>query len=61
MVSGDRPNVAETQQTHASIILFAASLPPHSVTEQEPKKVSTTAHLCQGGNQTLKRPANRRS
>ena len=40
--------------------LFAASLPPHSATEQVSlKKVSTTAPLCQGGNQTLKRPANR--
>ena len=43
--------------------LFAVSLPPQSATEQVSlkKKVSTTVPLCQGVNQTLKRPANRRS
>ena len=51
--------------------LFAASLPPHSATEQvslkkkkkkkERKKCPPPSPLCQGGNQTLKRPANRRS
>ena len=30
-------------------------------TEKEPKKVSTSAPLCQGGNQTPKRPTTRRS
>ena len=39
--------------------LFAASLPPHSVTEQVSlgKKCPPPPSLCQGGNQTLKRPA----
>ena len=45
--------------------LFAASLPPHSATEQvsqkKKKKYPPLSPLCQGGNQTLKRPANRRS
>ena len=44
--------------------LFAASLPPHSGTEQvslkKKKKCPPPPTLCQGGNQTLKRPANRR-
>ena len=45
-------------------VLFAASLPPHSATEQvslKKKKVSSTVPFVSGGNQTLKRPANRRS
>ena len=40
--------------------LFAASLLPHSVTEQVSQKKCPPA-LCQGRSQTLKRPANRRS
>ena len=40
--------------------LFAASLPPHSTTEQVSlKKCPPLPPVCQGGNQTLKRPANR--
>ena len=42
--------------------LFAASLPLHSATEQVSlKKCPPSPSLCQGRNQTLKRPANRRS
>ena len=46
--------------------LFAVSLPPHSVTEQvslkkKKKKCPPPSPLCQGGNQTLKRPANKPS
>jgi len=46
--------------------LFAVSLPPHSATEQvslkkKKKKCPPPLPLYQGGNQTLKRPANRRS
>ena len=41
------------------------SLPPHSATEQvslkKKKKCPPPSPMCQGGNQTLKRPANRRS
>ena len=42
-------------------VLFVCSVPPSPQRDwtSEPKKVSTTAPLCQGGNQTLKRPANR--
>ena len=42
-------------------VLFVSSVPPspqHDWTS-EPKKVSTTAPLCQVGNKTLKRSANR--
>ena len=42
-------------------VLFVCSIPPspqHDWTS-ETKKVSTTTPLCQGGSQTLKRPANR--
>ena len=44
-------------------VLFVCSVPPSPQCKwtREPKKVSTTAPLCHGGNQTLKRPANRRS
>ena len=45
--------------------LFAASFPPHSTTEQvslkKKKKCPPPPPWYQGGNQTLKRPANRRS
>ena len=42
--------------------LFAVSLPPHSVTEQVSlKKCPPLPSFCHGRNQTLKRPANRRS
>ena len=42
-------------------VIFVCSVPPSPhTTEQQPKKVTTTAPLCQGGNQTLKRPANSR-
>ena len=42
-------------------VLFVCSVPRSSQGDwtSEAKKVSTTAPLCQGGNQTLKRPANR--
>ena len=52
----------DTGSTH-QCYLFAASLPPHSATEQvsQKKKCPPPHPLCQGGNQTLKRPANRRS
>jgi len=33
-VSGGKPSVAETLQTHTSCYLFAVSLPPHRITEQ---------------------------
>ena len=44
-------------------VLFVCSVRPSPQRDwtSEPKKVSTIAPLCQGGNQTLKRPANRRS
>ena len=44
-------------------VLFVCSIPPSPQRDwtSEPKKVSTTAPLWQGGNQILKRPANRRS
>ena len=42
--------------------LFASSLPSHRATEQVSlKKCPPPPSLCQGRNQTLKRPANRRS
>ena len=46
--------------------LFAASLPPHNTTEQvslkkKKKRCPPPSPLYQGGNLTLKRPANRRS
>ena len=49
-VSRGRPSVTEALQAHASdIYLFAASLPPHSATEQVSlKKVSTTIPLVSG-------------
>ena len=64
--TGARPSVAETLRAHASIIcLQHPSLPPHSAAEQvslkKKKKCPPPSPLCQGGNQTLKRPANRRS
>ena len=42
-------------------VLFVCSVPPSPQRDwtSKPKKVSTTAPLCQGANQTLKRPANR--
>src|SRR5574337_1319551 len=63
-VSGGRPRVAEALRARASVIcLQHPSLPPHSTTEQVSlkKKVSPPSPLCQGGKQTLKRPANRKS
>ena len=44
-------------------VLFVCSVPPSPQRDwtSEPKKVSTTTPLGQGGNQTLKRPPNRRS
>ena len=44
-------------------VLFVCSLPPSPQWDwtSGPKKVFTTAPLWQSGNQTLKRPANRRS
>ena len=46
-------------------VLFAASLPPSQqcdwTSEPKKKKYPPPSPLCQGGNQTLKRPANRRS
>ena len=44
-------------------VFLVSSVPPFPQRNwtSEPEKVSTTAPLCQGGNQTLKRPANRRS
>ena len=51
-------DTASTRQCY----LFAVSLPPHNTTEQVSlKKCPPPPPLCQGGNQTLKRPANRRS
>ena len=46
-----------------TLVLFVCSVPPSPQCDwtSEPKKVSTTTTLCQGGNQTLKRRANRRS
>ena len=42
-------------------VLFVCSAPPSPQRDwtSEPKKVSTTTCLCQGGNQTRKRPANK--
>ena len=63
-VSGGRPSVAEALRAHASVIcLQHHSLPPHSATEQVSlkKKCPPPSPLCQGVNQTLKRPANKRS
>ena len=51
----------DIESTH-QCYLFAASLPPHSATEQVSlKKCPPLPPLCQGRNQTLKRPANRKS
>ena len=49
-MSGGRPSVAEALRAHASVNLFATSLPPHSATEQVSlkKKVSTTAPFVSG-------------
>ena len=64
-VSRGRPSVAEALRAHASVIcLQHPSLPPHSTTEQvslkkKKKGCPPPPPLYQGGNQTLKRPANR--
>jgi len=44
-------------------VLFVCSVPPSPQRDwtSEPKKCPPPPPLCQGGNQTLKRPANRRS
>ena len=49
-----------SHQEHTPV-LFVCSVPPSPQCDwtSEPKIVSTTAPLCQGGNQTLKRLANR--
>jgi len=41
--------------------MFVCGVPPSPQHDSELKKVTTTAPLCQGRNQTLKRLANRES
>ena len=62
---GGRLSVAEALREHASVIcLQYPSLPPPSATEQvslkKKKKCPPPSPLCEGGNQILKRLANRR-
>ena len=45
-----KPSVAETLQAHASVIFCSVRPSPQYYWTSEPKKVSTTAPLCQGGN-----------
>ena len=60
-VSGGKPSVAKTLWAHASVIcLQCSSLPTARLNKWDLKSVRHPP-LCQGGNYTLKRPANRRS
>ena len=56
-MSRGRPSVAEALRAHASVICLQHPSLPTAGVNSEPKKLSTTAPLCQGGNKTLKRPA----